>query len=125
MSEETMTTVLKAPTLRLGRSKATGRKNWGYTALAIFFTAIMLFPVYWMLNASLQPNGTTLETSWLPLKPDFTGYATAISEQAGNLGTSLIISPGSVALSPQSQPRRPTRWPTSRSAAQALSSSPS
>ena len=94
-----MTTVLKAPTLRRSGPKTTGRKNWGYTALAIFFLAIMLFPVYWMVNASLQPNGTTLETSWFPLKPDFTGYATAINEQAGNLGTSLIISLGSVALS--------------------------
>ncbi|MBT2585551.1 carbohydrate ABC transporter permease [Arthrobacter sp. ISL-95] len=94
-----MTTALKAPPLRAIASKATGRKNWGYTALAIFFLAIMLFPVYWMVNASLQPNGTTLETSWFPVKPDFTGYATAINEQAGNLGTSLIISLGSVALS--------------------------
>lgn len=76
-----------------------GRKQWGYTALAIFFLAIMLFPVYWMINASLQPNGTTLETSWLPLKPDFSGYATAISEQGGNLVTSLVISLGSVVLS--------------------------
>jgi len=75
------------------------RKHWGYTALAILFLAVMLFPVYWMVNASLQPNGTTLETSWIPLTPDFTGYATAISEQAGNLGTSLIISLGSVVLS--------------------------
>ncbi|MFW0772836.1 carbohydrate ABC transporter permease [Paenarthrobacter nitroguajacolicus] len=97
-----MTTVLKAPTLRRAGGKpqkTAGRKNWGYTALAIFFLAIMLFPVYWMVNASLQPNGTTLETSWFPVKPDFTGYATAINEQAGNLGTSLIISLGSVVLS--------------------------
>ncbi|WP_436066330.1 carbohydrate ABC transporter permease [Arthrobacter sp. LjRoot14] len=82
-----------------GSGPAPDRKNWGSTALAIFFLAVMLFPVYWMVNASLQPNGTTLETSWLPLKPDFTGYATAISEQGGNLGTSLVISLGSVALS--------------------------
>ncbi len=75
------------------------RKRWGYTVLAIVFLAIMLFPVYWMVNASQQPNGTTLETSWLPLKPDFTGYATAISEQGGNLATSLVISLGSVVLS--------------------------
>ncbi|KUM35475.1 carbohydrate ABC transporter permease [Arthrobacter sp. EpRS71] len=94
-----MTTVLKTPTLRRIGPKTTGRKNWAYTALAVFFLAIMLFPVYWMVNASLQPNGTTLETSWFPVKPDFTGYATAINEQAGNLGTSLIISLGSVALS--------------------------
>ena len=94
-----MTTALKARPRQGIRPQATGRKNWGYTALAIFFLAIMLFPVYWMVNASLQPNGTTLETSWFPVKPDFTGYATAINEQAGNLGTSLIISLGSVALS--------------------------
>ncbi|TAP41805.1 carbohydrate ABC transporter permease [Arthrobacter sp. S39] len=93
-----MTTQLKAPASRSAVA-ASGRKNWAYTALAIFFLAVMLFPVYWMVNASLQPNGATLETSWLPLKPDFTGYATAINEQGGNLGTSLVISLGSVALS--------------------------
>ena len=93
-----MTTRLKAPVRRKAVAAA-DRRNWAYTALAIFFLAVMLFPVYWMVNASLQPNGATLETSWLPLKPDFTGYATAINEQAGNLGTSLVISLGSVALS--------------------------
>ena len=92
-----MTTQLKA--LPASAAALPARKNWGYTALAIFFLAVMLFPVYWMVNASLQPNGTTLETSWLPLKPDFTGYATAINEQGGNLVTSLVISLGSVALS--------------------------
>lgn len=72
-------------TARTGRRKVSGpgrgkagpaldRKNWGSTALAMFFLAVMLFPVYWMVNASLQPNGT-------------------------NLGTSLVISLGSAALS--------------------------
>ncbi|WP_247041117.1 carbohydrate ABC transporter permease [Arthrobacter rhizosphaerae] len=74
-------------------------RNWGHTALAILFLAIMLFPVYWMINASLQPNGATVDTTWLPLNPDFTGYATAISEQGPNLVTSLVISLGSVLLS--------------------------
>jgi multiple sugar transport system permease protein len=104
MSEETMTTTTITPRRGPARSgsgsgPAPDRRNWGSTALGILFLAIMLFPVYWMVNASLQPNGTTLETSWLPLKPDFTGYATAISEQGGNLGTSLVISLGSVVLS--------------------------
>jgi multiple sugar transport system permease protein len=74
-------------------------RKWGHTALAMLFLAIMLFPVYWMINASLQPNGATVDTSWLPLAPDFTGYATAISEQGPNLVTSLVISLGSVVLS--------------------------
>jgi multiple sugar transport system permease protein len=89
---------------QLGGGQAGGqrpgeRKQWGSTALAVLFLAIMLFPVYWMINASLQPNGTTLQTSWIPLAPDFTGYATAISQQGRNLGTSLVVSLGSVLLS--------------------------
>ncbi|GAP54446.1 part of a binding-protein-dependent transport system [Arthrobacter sp. Hiyo6] len=80
------TRTVSRPVHRPGKPGAPeDRKNWGSTALALFFLAVMLFPVYWMVNASLQPNGATLETSWLPLKPDFTGYATAISEQGGNL----------------------------------------
>lgn len=90
MSKETMTRQLQ---------KKTEPRTWGNTALAILFLAIMLFPVYWMVNASLQPNGATVDTTWLPLNPDFTGYVTAISEQGPNLVTSLVISLGSVLLS--------------------------
>lgn len=60
----------------------------------------MLFPIYWMVNISLQPAGTA--ASLAPLFPtalDLTGYATAITEQGGNLLTSLIVALGSAALS--------------------------
>lgn len=90
MSKETMNRQLQ---------KKTEPRTWGNTALAILFLAIMLFPVYWMVNASLQPNGATVDTTWLPLNPDFTGYVTAISEQGPNLVTSLVVSLGSVLLS--------------------------
>ena len=56
----------------------------------------MLFPVYWMVNASLQPSGNTLTAGFLPLDPTFAGYQRALSEQGGNLVTSLIIAPGTV-----------------------------
>ena len=95
MSESTMTQQTQT---RQTQRKA-GPRNWGYTALALLFLAIMLFPVYWMINASLQPNGATVDTTWLPLNPDFTGYLTAIREQGPNLVTSLVISLGSVLLS--------------------------
>ena len=36
------------------------------TAIAIVLLAIMLFPVYWMLNISLQATGGTLTTSFFP-----------------------------------------------------------
>ncbi|WP_309080841.1 carbohydrate ABC transporter permease [Zhihengliuella sp.] len=59
----------------------------------------MLFPVYWMVNASLQPSGNTLNADFIPLNPSFEGYATAIEDQGANLVTSLVISLGAVAVS--------------------------
>ncbi|WP_432523261.1 carbohydrate ABC transporter permease [Kineococcus sp. SYSU DK006] len=77
----------------------TVRRPWLNTALGLLIVAVLLFPVYWMLNASLQPGGATLDTGWLPLNPDFAGYRTAISEQGANLVTSLVVALGSVVLS--------------------------
>ncbi|WP_081746468.1 carbohydrate ABC transporter permease [Arthrobacter sp. H5] len=59
----------------------------------------MLFPVYWMVNASLQPSGNTLTASFFPWNPSFDGYARAIAEQGPNLVTSLIVSLGTVVFS--------------------------
>lgn len=70
-----------------------------FTVLGVTFLAIMLFPVYWMFNASLQPSGNTLTASLLPLNPSFAGYEKAITDQGPNLVTSLIISVGTVILS--------------------------
>ncbi|GAA1319916.1 MAG: carbohydrate ABC transporter permease [Brachybacterium tyrofermentans] len=69
------------------------------TALGIVFIAIMLFPIYWMVNASLAPGGNTLNAQLLPLNPDFSGYASAISDQGQNLVTSLIVAVGAAILS--------------------------
>lgn len=66
------------------------------TALAIVFLAILLFPVYWMLNISLQPTGGTLATSFFPAHPSLDGYRTAIEDQGKNLVTSLTIGLGTV-----------------------------
>ncbi|MEU1662461.1 carbohydrate ABC transporter permease [Streptomyces sparsogenes] len=59
----------------------------------------MLFPVYWTVNASLQPAGNTLQGEWFPSHPDLSGYVTALRDQGGNLITSLVVSLGSVVLS--------------------------
>ncbi len=40
------------------------------TAIAIVLLAIMLFPVYWMLNISLQSTGGTLATSFFPTQSE-------------------------------------------------------
>lgn len=68
------------------------------TAIAIILLAIMLFPVYWMLNISLQSTGGTLATSFFPVHPSLDGYRTAIHDQGGNLVTSMTIALGTVAL---------------------------
>jgi multiple sugar transport system permease protein len=80
--------------LRRGRTK-----RGLLTALGILFLALMLFPVYWMINASLQPAGNTLTGDFFPFHPSFAGYEKAISQQGGNLVTSLLVSLGTVVFS--------------------------
>ena len=70
-----------------------------HTVFGILILAVMLFPVYWMLNVSLQPGGSAVGTPWLPLDVSLDGYATALRDQGGNLMTSLIVALGSVVFS--------------------------
>ncbi|WUT07227.1 carbohydrate ABC transporter permease [Streptomyces sp. NBC_00704] len=70
------------------------------TVIGIVLLAVMLFPLYWMVNASLQPAGSALlRTGWFPSHPDFGGYATALGDQGRNLVTSLVVALGSVVFS--------------------------
>ncbi|MGC0386067.1 carbohydrate ABC transporter permease [Streptomyces sp. SAI-129] len=69
------------------------------TVMGIVLLAVMLFPVYWMVNASLQPAGNVLGGDVFPLSPDVSGYVIALRDQGPNLLTSLVIALGSVALS--------------------------
>jgi multiple sugar transport system permease protein len=70
-----------------------------YTVLGILILAVLLFPLYWMLNVSLQPGGSAVGTPWLPLHPSLKGYETAVSQQGRNLVTSLVVALGSVVFS--------------------------
>jgi multiple sugar transport system permease protein len=70
-----------------------------FTVLGVIFLAIMLFPIYWMVNASLQPSGNTLTADFFPWNPSFAGYERAIADQGTNLITSLVISLGAVVFS--------------------------
>src|ERR1700712_4550089 len=74
------------------------RRSGIRTVIAIILLAIMLFPVYWMFNTSLQPSGNTLSGSWFPSHPSLAGYSSAISDQGRNLVTSLLIAVGTVVL---------------------------
>ena len=75
------------------------RRGWANTLAGIVILAVMLFPIYWMVNVSLQPAGSAVGTPWLPLHLSFKGYSTALSQQGRNLVTSLLVAIGSVLFS--------------------------
>src|SRR4051812_8593515 len=89
---------MSATTL-VGRQRRRTQPGWGSTAIGIAILAVMLFPVYWMVNVSLQPGGSAVGTPWLPIHISFNGYVTAFSQQGRNLATSLAVAIGSVVLS--------------------------
>jgi multiple sugar transport system permease protein len=80
-------------------TRVTGRRGWANTVLGVLILAVLLFPLYWMLNVSLQPSGSAVRTPWVPLDLSFDGYATALREQGRNLVTSLLVSLGCVLVS--------------------------
>jgi multiple sugar transport system permease protein len=69
------------------------------TILGILILVFMLFPVYWMFNVSLQGGGMAASSDLFPIHPDFSGYEKALSQQTGNLGTSILVALGTVVLS--------------------------
>ncbi len=81
------------------RSASRGWRRPLDTVLGILLLVVLLFPIYWMLNVSLQPGGRAVGTAWFPITPDFGGYSRAVEDQGANLLTSLVISIGSVIFS--------------------------
>jgi multiple sugar transport system permease protein len=94
----TATRAILVPTNPHPRRRKSSAKKRMMTALGIVFLAIMIFPVYWMVNSSLQSNSGAANTAWFPFNPTFAGYQTAIQQQGGNLVTSMIIALGTVLL---------------------------
>ncbi|MFI5897372.1 carbohydrate ABC transporter permease [Actinoplanes sp. NPDC051513] len=70
--------------------------RWANTVVAIGILAVLLFPIYWMINVSLQPSGSAVGTPWLPIHLSWRGYSTALGQQGRNLLTSLVVALGSV-----------------------------
>ena len=77
----------------------THRSRWR-TALGVVLTAIMLFPVYWMVNVSFTKTSDMRADPphWFPWDPTFEGYQAVFRQQLPALGTSLIIGLGTVVL---------------------------
>ncbi len=68
------------------------------TAFGVLIIAVMLFPVYWMINSSLQGSQNLLTTQWFPFKLDLSGYQEAIASQLPHLLTSLVVALGAVVV---------------------------
>ena len=66
----------------------------------MLFTALMLFPVYWMINVSLTRAGNMRKSppNLIPLDGTLEGYTVVLRQQLPYLGTSLLIGIGTVAL---------------------------
>lgn len=97
-----MTALAALPARRRTDNSPAGRRlrgSWIDTAAALAVMAVFLFPVYWMLNVSLQSSGSAVNTPWVPLEPTLDGYAKAIATQGRPLLTSLVIATGTVAFS--------------------------
>ncbi|MFI2711295.1 carbohydrate ABC transporter permease [Micromonospora sp. NPDC018662] len=76
------------------------RGGWWRTGLGVVFTALMLFPVYWMVNVSLTRD-TDLRADpphLFPAHGTVEGYQVALRDQLPYLGTSLLVGLGTVAL---------------------------
>ncbi|OLZ74403.1 ABC transporter permease [Streptomyces sp. IMTB 2501] len=80
-------------------SRSTSR-TWWKTTVGVLLTAIMLFPVYWMLNVSLTRDQDMRKSppDLLPVHGTLAGYRTVLDEQLPYLGTSLVIGLGTVVL---------------------------
>jgi multiple sugar transport system permease protein len=70
------------------------------TVLGIIFTAIMLFPVYWMINVSFtRDTDMRHDPPYLfPVHGTLDGYRAVLDQQLPYLGTSLLIALGTVIL---------------------------
>lgn len=76
------------------------RRTWGKTALGVLLTAIMLFPVYWMLNVSFTREQDMRKSppGLFPTHGTLQGYRAVLDQQLPYLGTSLVVGLGTVVL---------------------------
>lgn len=75
-----------------------GGRRWGSTVAGVLVLAVMLFPLYWMLNTALQPEAGLLEVDPVPHGLDLSGFSKALTDQGGHLLTSLVVSLGAVLI---------------------------
>lgn len=75
-------------------------RTWWQTVIGVLFTAVMLFPVYWMLNVSFTRDQDMRKSppDLIPLHGTLEGYRAVLDQQLPYLGTSLVIGLGTVVV---------------------------
>jgi multiple sugar transport system permease protein len=70
------------------------------TGIGLLLTAVMLFPVYWMVNVSLTRDQNLRKSppDLVPLDATLDGYRAVFGQQLPYLGTSVLIGLGTVVL---------------------------
>jgi multiple sugar transport system permease protein len=84
-----------------GTTKRTARaRGHVNTAVGVVLTALMLFPVYWMVNESFTTDRNMRKSppNLVPVDGTLDGYRAVFSQQLPYLGNSLIVGLGTVAL---------------------------
>src|SRR5215218_7710124 len=76
------------------------RTAWWKTATGLVLTALMLFPVYWMINVSFTRDQDMRASPphLLPIGGTLEGYRAVLDQQLPYLATSLLIGIGTVLL---------------------------
>ncbi|MDN4474777.1 carbohydrate ABC transporter permease [Demequina sp. SYSU T00192] len=75
-------------------------RRLGSTLIALVILAVLLFPVYWMVNASFFTSAQVLSVDppLMPWSGTLDGYRQALESQGPNLLTSIAVATGTVVL---------------------------
>ncbi|MFD5594182.1 carbohydrate ABC transporter permease [Streptomyces griseorubiginosus] len=76
------------------------QRTWVKTTAGVLLTAVMLFPVYWMINVSFTRDQDMRKSppDLFPVHGTLEGYRAVLDQQLPYLGTSLVIGLGTVVL---------------------------
>jgi N,N'-diacetylchitobiose transport system permease protein len=92
-------------TIKVGGSatRRRGKRHWVATLIAIVFSLIWAFPVYWMLNTALKPASEVLTPTplFFPLHPTLGNFIDAVNNSTflDNLRSSVLVVVISVVVS--------------------------
>jgi N,N'-diacetylchitobiose transport system permease protein len=80
-----------------------GKPHWLATLIAIVFSLIWIFPVYWMVNTALKPTSEVMTSTplFFPLHPSLANFVDAVNNSTflDNLRSSVLVVVVSVVVS--------------------------